>query len=197
MTPFREYFDEDFDKMREQIKRIFEDIANEFMGLESNASPKDKTKGKSFSFGIDSIIGPDGIPHIRTFRRGGPDEETQNWPSEGEIGNDTELYADVATEQDEEWEEPFTDIMESPTDDQITVIMEMPGVSKEQIKLRAGKHRLTVEAEGATRKYRKRLQLNNPIDKNSVKARYRNGVLELKLQSTKPEEQDEREVPIK
>ena len=74
--------------------------------------------------------------------------------------------------------------------------MEMPGISKEQVQLKAGSNYLTVKAEGESRKYKKRIELPHEIDKKSVKASYRNGILELKLKTKAPSDEGESEIKV-
>ncbi len=74
---------------------------------------------------------------------------------------------------------PLVDAVEER--DYITVIAELPGVSKDQIDLRATEDALYISAESEERRYREEVKLPAKIDPKSAKASYKAGVLEVKL----------------
>lgn len=75
----------------------------------------------------------------------------------------------------------FTDIIEK--NEEIMIVMEIPGISKEEIDLSTHGNNLELNAG----EFQKILELPTKIDENSAKARYTNGILEIrfnKLQSS-------------
>jgi HSP20 family protein len=83
----------------------------------------------------------------------------------------------------EEWE-PLVDILEEAKD--LLVIIELPGVAREDIHLHVAQDWLTVSVDTPNRKYQKELKLPAKVDAKSSGASYRNGVLEVRLR--KPSE---------
>src|ERR687897_71734 len=74
--------------------------------------------------------------------------------------------------------EPLVDI--STTDKEIKVVVEMPGVNKENIKINAYDSTLEVTAqEGAAKKYQETIELPEEADLATAKSKYNNGVLEI------------------
>ncbi|MGC2309734.1 MAG: Hsp20/alpha crystallin family protein, partial [Nitrososphaeraceae archaeon] len=76
--------------------------------------------------------------------------------------------------------EPLVDI--STTDKEIKVVVEMPGVNKENIKINAYDSTLevtTTDAEGIARRYHETIDLPEEADLATAKSKYNNGILEI------------------
>jgi HSP20 family protein len=116
-------------------------------------------------------------------------------------------------EAGETWREPFADIFDRG--DKFVITVELPGVRKEDIKLRVTEDTVYIEAqvrrekeleqEGAIRieryysGYRRVIHLPEEVIPEKAKARYNNGVLEIevpKKEPTKPEEKGGFEVKV-
>ncbi len=110
--------------------------------------------------GFSIRIGPDGKPEIREF------------------GTKPTIREGV------EERKPLVDVIE--TDDEVQVIAEMPGVSKDDIELNATETSLEIRAESESRKYYEVVELPAEVDPDSAKARYNNGVLEVILKKKYP-----------
>ncbi len=110
--------------------------------------------------GFSIRIGPDGKPEIREF------------------GTKPTIREGV------EERKPLVDVIE--TDDEVQVIAEMPGVSKDDIELNATETSLEIRAESENRKYYEVVELPAEVDPDSAKARYNNGVLEVILKKKYP-----------
>ena len=80
--------------------------------------------------------------------------------------------------------EPLTDIMES--DEDVRVIMELPGVEKKDLKVQANERSLDLEVVGQEKRFRKHLELPCDVLPDSAKANYKNGVLEIVLKRHAP-----------
>jgi HSP20 family protein len=79
----------------------------------------------------------------------------------------------------EEIREPIVDVFDEK--DHILVIVELPGVSEENIKINLEGDILKLSAENKERKYAKEVLLPSKVKKESMKSSYKNGMLELKL----------------
>lgn len=78
-----------------------------------------------------------------------------------------------------EFREPLVDVIEEG--DSLLVIVELPGVASENISIEVKEDILDLKAEAKDRKYSKEILLPSPVDSDSLKSSYRNGVLEIKL----------------
>lgn len=65
------------------------------------------------------------------------------------------------------------------TDEDVRVVADIPGVSKEGIDLKCDGKTLYVDAEGDARQYRERVDLPSRVDEHSASATYNNGILEV------------------
>ena len=74
---------------------------------------------------------------------------------------------------------PYCDVQE--TDKEVIVTAELPGVSKEDIKINATENSVEISAERNDRKYRRVVALDAEVDPSTAKAKYNNGVLEIKF----------------
>ncbi len=81
--------------------------------------------------------------------------------------------------------EPFTSSMVDEKSSELKITSEMPGTKKEDIKVNATEDEVTLEAEGEGRKYFKRVNTHCPIEPESAKAKYNNGVLEVTFKQKK------------
>jgi len=108
-----------------------------------------------FLFGFSMNLGPDGKPIIQRFGN------TPGFEGESHIL------------------EPLVDIVEE--DGEIIVVAEVPGVSRDEIKVRIKGTELTIHAENQDRPYHKVIQLPSKVIKEEAKSAIRNGVLEIRL----------------
>jgi HSP20 family protein len=118
-----------------------------------------------FVYGYSMTIGPDGKPKIREFGNVKPS-------SDRESCGVTQPCLDVKEER-----EPLVDIID--TNGEIKVIVELPGVEKEDIKLSGTEDKLTISVEAPERKYFKEIEMSAKIDPKKAKSSYKNGVLEV------------------
>ena len=117
-------------------------------------------EGESFRryvYGFTMKTGPDGKPVI---------EEFGNIPRHGEEHLPGER-------------EPLVDVIDGK--DEVTVIAELPGVDKKDIDLKADVGQLAIKVHTHNRRYHKVLNMPEDVDPDSIKAQYKNGILEVKL----------------
>jgi len=142
------------------FRRIMEDLEREFerfeMELDRMFSSVGRGRGEVFGpyvYGFSVTIGPEGVPVVRTF------------------GN--------VPRAEEGYRTPFVDVIVDEKANQVRVIAELPGVSKEDIDIDATERSVEIRAERGDRKYRAVVDLPIEVDVNSARASYNNGVLEI------------------
>ena len=155
-----------FDQMRKEMEREFQD-------LQKNA-PKDLVReyetpegGKvreigPMVYGYSMTIGPDGKPRVKEF---GNVKSPMSW-GRG-LGSPM-----VSAER-----EPLSDV--AVTDKEVSVTVEMPGVSKDKIKISAYEDKVEVTSEDPKRKYHEVISIPPEADIESVRSSYNNGILEI------------------
>ena len=79
----------------------------------------------------------------------------------------------------EEVREPIVDVFDE--EDHILVIAELPGVSEDKIKIEVAGDILNLTASDTDKKYAKEILLPSKVKPPSLKATYKNGILEIKL----------------
>jgi HSP20 family protein len=171
----------EFDEIRKEMNRTF---SEQFKNIE-NRVPKNLIKeyetpegGKvrevgPIVYGYSMTIGPDGKPNVREFGN-------IKSPFAGREGFNQQpsLSAEM---------EPLVDI--SSTDKEVKVVVEMPGIKKENIKINAYPNSLEITSTAPERKYHKVIELPTEADIETVKSTYNNGILEVifnKKKQTKP-----------
>jgi HSP20 family protein len=181
MDPFRA-----FEEMQEEMGRMF----NQFKEMHTNA-PKDLIReyqtpegGKvrevgPIVYGYTMTVGPDGKPKVREF---GNVKSVGGWAGKTKVGETAGAKQQITSER-----EPLVDV--NTTDNEVKVVLEMPGVKKEDIKINAFDGSVEVIANNPQRKYLKTVELPQDADIETVKSTYNNGILEItfnKRENTKP-----------
>lgn len=146
-----------FSEFNRFIEEFFEDF--ERFRREYFESPKKKPRIRRYTWGFSIVIPPGGPPRIYPFGNVRPSEKKK-----GKI------------ERTEEFE-PLASVYEE--DGLVKVVIDLPGVDEESIKIDAHEDKVIVRAQGMDRKYYKEIELPTKVDPNSVDASYRNGILEL------------------
>jgi HSP20 family protein len=185
----RDFF-RDFEDMEKEMERMF----NQFNDISTNA-PKELIREYETSeggkvrevgpivYGYSMTIGPDGKPRIREF---GNVKPTSVRRSMGRIG---ESKPRISAER-----EPLSDV--NITDKEVKVVLEMPGIKKEDIKINAYDGAVEVIADNAQRKYHKTIDLPEDIDFETARSSYNNGILEVTFDKKKQIRPKGREIRI-
>jgi HSP20 family protein len=181
MDPFQA-----FEEMQEEMGRMF----NQFTEIHTNA-PEDLVSeyqtpdgGKvrevgPIVYGYTMTVGPDGKPKVREF---GNVKSLGGGTGRTRLGETTRNKQQITSER-----EPLVDV--NTTDNEVKVVLEMPGVKKEEIKINAFDGSVEVIANNPQRKYHKSVELPQGVDIGTVKSTYNNGILEItfnKKENTKP-----------
>ncbi|MFX1604582.1 MAG: archaeal heat shock protein Hsp20 [Promethearchaeota archaeon] len=157
---FGDFLPEDlFRQIEEMMNRMMSEM-NEGTLFDSKAFEemlRDPEGTNPFVFGFSMKVGPDGKPIIQRF------------------GNPPVDYgAELAPSL-----EPLVDIVEE--DGEIIVVAELPGVEKDEIKVRIKGTTLTIHVDNPNRPYHKDIELPSRVQKEDAKSAIRNGVLEVRL----------------
>jgi HSP20 family protein len=159
-------------KRNDDINDIFSNIDEEFEEMRSRmdrmmeqmlTGKVDFEEGTSV-YGVSMRVGPDGQPHIQEF---------------GNAKQPVPLQ-----EKNEQSREPLMDVIEGK--DKVRVIIELPGVQKEDVKVTAEGIWLNVSVDTENRKFSKRIDLPCQVRSDSAVTSYRNGVLEIALDRGPP-----------
>jgi HSP20 family protein len=111
-------------------------------------------------YGYSVKIGPDGKPEVRKF---------------GNIDAFPNLLGGGMAVKGER--EPLVDIIKGA--DELRVVAEVPGVSKEDLKVTANESSVTIESKTGEPRYHKRVDLPEAVDPKTAKSTYKNGILEV------------------
>jgi HSP20 family protein len=182
MDPFRE-----FDNMEREMDSIFgrlEDIqTNAPQELVREYQTSDGAKVREVGplvYGYSMTIGPDGKPKVREF---GNVKSPNQLGVTDTIGNATKSSSQQISAEGE----PLVDV--NTTDKEVKVVLEIPGVKKEDIKINAFDEAVEVIANNPQRKYHKTIDLPKEANPETAKSIYQNGILEItfsKKENTKP-----------
>jgi len=152
----------------EDINKLFERMLRN-MGLN-----QDDPNVQSWSYGYSMTTGPDGKPVIREWGTGLPDGENPLKP---------QPYIP-------ETPEPLSQVDIDTEKKLVRVIVEMPGFTKESIKITGTENKLQLSASHETRQVDTEIPINAKVDPKSAKATYKNGVLDITLKLLEAPKQD-------
>ncbi len=157
---------EDFEQFMRRWQKFFEEFERQIeeeIGRFMAQPEAGRGKPRYYYYGFEITVGPDGRPVVREF------------------GN-VKRRSDVEGIEVVDTIDPLADVVEE--DDKIKVVVDIPGVEKEDIKLYVSEdgRTLTIDARGKERRYHKEVRLPVAVDPNKAKATYRNGVLSIELE---------------
>ncbi|MDG6929032.1 MAG: Hsp20/alpha crystallin family protein [Nitrososphaerota archaeon] len=136
----------------DDIDRLMDRIEEEIEGVVSGFKKDVDHLKRPFVKGFSLGISPDGSPFFKTF------------------GDYDAVHGR---------REPLTE--QTVGDDFLSVILEVPGVEKEDIHLEVAEESLAFSAKSKAKEYRTEVQLKETVDPDSAAATYRNGVLEVRF----------------
>jgi HSP20 family protein len=165
--------------------RIFEEMDKEFSDAEDMLNRMFRTVRQSsasesqtfpYYYGYQITVGPDGKPHIREFGNARPS-------AKGLIEQST-------------IREPLVDTSLDEKDNTLTITAEMPGITKQDVKVAVDDGLVTISAEKGEKKYHTGLPIDTELDSDTAKATYTNGILELKIKLKKPPKAKAKEIKV-
>jgi HSP20 family protein len=152
------------DEMEKEMADFFKELENEIPDdLSTERKLPDGSVKKEygpFVYGYSVKIGQDGKPTVREFGNMKPS-----------IGGEDKKPVSL-----QEAREPLVDVIQEP--DQVKVIVELPGVEKDDIQLYTTEKTFTLDVTNPEHRYHKELELPFEVDMDSATSTYRNGVLE-------------------
>ena len=162
------FFDDEFD-------RIFKRMSNSFVNLDDLLDDARNTGSISgpYYYGYTMTTGPDGKPIVK------------------EYGNVKPGLLPGSNTRD-----PVVDTVVDEKEKTVKLIAEMPGVEKSNINVVIEKNIVKIDAEQDKKKYNSQVPLQIKVDENSVKASYKNGILEITLKILEEEKPQGKKVEV-
>ena len=151
------FYDDEFDRLFKKMSRSFMNLDDIFEGKSAG-----NLCGPIF-YGYTVTVGPDGKPVVKEFGNAKPELST----------SDTR--------------EPIVDTIVDDKEKIVKLIAEMPGVEKKDVKIVVDGNLVNIDAEHGEKKYHVKVPIKYKVDENSVKASYKNGILELTFKLKEPE----------
>ena len=162
----------EFDEWWRRTRRFFEEIDRMFDELFREAFAEAGRPGRGerrvygpYYYGFSVTVGPDGVPRVREWGNIKP----------GYIGGPRITEAI----------EPFTDVIEE--EDKVRIVVDIPGVEKEDINVEATETEVEISAARGDRKYHKVVRLPTKVKPETAKAQYKNGVLTITIEKVEKE----------
>ena len=161
-SPFDSLDDDDFDRIFDEMKKMFENT--NFREWVKEILRDSSGPNKRFIQGLGIDIVPMGKPKVQRFC---------NCPLKNPKG---ELMS-------YEEPEPLTDIIEG--DEEVAVTVVIPGVEKEDIDLNVTEDTIEITVDNPKRKYHELLNLPCGVKPKTMRATYKNGVLDVVVKRKK------------
>ena len=154
------FFDEEFDNLFNRMSRSFVNLDDLFAEVKSTGNVSGP-----FYYGCTMTVGPDGKPVVT------------------ECGNVNPGLLPTSDAR-----EPLVDTIVDEKEKVVKLVAEMPGVEKKDVKIVVDGKLVNIDVEHGEKKYHAKVPIKHKVDEDSVKASYKNGILEItfKLQE-KPE----------
>ena len=154
------FFDDEFDNLFKRMSRSFINLDDLFDEVKSTG-----TASGPLYYGCTMTVGPDGKPVVT------------------ECGNVNPGLLPTSDTR-----EPLVDTIVDEKEKIVKLVAEMPGVEKKDVKIVVDGKLVNIDVEHGEKKYHAKVPIKHKVDEDSVKASYKNGILEItfKLQE-KPE----------
>ena len=149
------FFDDEFDGLFKKMSSSFMNLDDVF---ERASESGDIQRAGPFYYGYTMTIGPDGKPVVKEY---------------GNVKPGLLPTSDTR--------EPFVDTLVDEKEKTLKLVAEMPGVEKNDVKVIVNDKTVSIDAEHGEKKYHVKVPVPHKVDKDSAKASYKNGVLELKF----------------
>jgi HSP20 family protein len=143
----------DLRNMLDELDKYFEDFEKDIEDLVKNSIYGSGQARKPFVAGFSFNLGPEGKPSIQVF-------------------GDNPVRHDG-------YRAPINEQVVDEKNGILRVILEMPGVEKQNISVDATEDSAEVSAEKGEKRYRAELPLKAQVKPDTGKAEYKNGILEI------------------
>jgi len=149
------FFDDEFDRLFKKMSRSFMNLDDIFEEVKETG---DIQRYGPFYYGYIMTIGPDGKPVVK------------------EYGNVKPSLLPTSDTR-----EPLVDTLVDEKEKILKLVAEMPGVEKKDVKVVVDEKIVNIDAEHGEKKYHAKVPIKYKVNKDSAKASYTNGILELKF----------------
>ena len=143
----------DFRDMVDEMNRYFESVQKEIEDAMKNSIFGNDRFAGPFIAGFSFNMGPEGKPSVQLF------------------GNNPMAGGGFRS--------PINEQVVDEKSGTLRLLLEMPGVEKQDIKVEATDDSAVITAENEQKKYRAEVSLDAPVRPDSGKAEYKNGMLEI------------------
>jgi len=156
--------------MEREIERLFRTLLGPHAGPQALGGHEACGPG-SVCYGYTLAVGPDGRPVFKEF---------------GNAGAAPEGGA----------REPNVDTITNEKEGTAKLVVEMPGVERGDIDVSVDTRRVSIAAEREEKRYRVVVPLERKVDRDSAKATYKNGILEVTFRLAGDEKPPGRKVEV-
>ena len=160
----------------EEIEKIKTKIEDQKQKLQNTQNQLKEKYGDAVRFEYDvrisSLTGAKDI-HIGDGKR----FQNRNKPTQPKYRQTPVMR--IETPKEQENREPLSDILDR--EGYLFVIIELPGVNEQNIKIKINDQKISILAETISRKYNTEIDLPTKVAPTPVEQTYKNGVLEIKL----------------
>ena len=143
----------DLRDMLDELDKYFEEFEKDVQDFARNTISSAHLKSNPYVAGFSLKLGPEGRPNVQFF-------------GDSPLGR-------------EGFRSPMSEQILDEKNGLLRVVLDMPGVEKEDIQVQATDDSAVVTAERESRKYKAEVQLKAPVQSESGRAEYKNGVLEV------------------
>ena len=144
------FFDDEFDRLFKKMSKSFVSLDDLFDDVRSTG-----TVSGPFCYGYTMTVGPEGKPVVKEYGNVRPELPK----------------SDIR--------EPLVDTLVDDKEKIVKLIAEMPGVEKNDVKIVVDGKIVNIDVEHCDKKYHAKVPIKHKVDENSVKASYKNGILEI------------------
>ena len=168
---FANDFFTDFEEMQEEFEDAFMDIKAEL--IRDYETPEDVgvREFSSFVYGYSMTIELDAKPRVREIRSVRNEGVGSSESSRTRKGVSKYKRPQITTER-----ESLAEV--NVYDKEVKVVLEMPGVRKEHIRIQAYKNSVEVSSDHPRRKYQV-IDIPRVADIKTIRSTYKNGILEI------------------
>ena len=165
-----------FDEMRHEMEHVFEETIQDIERVPKELVREYETSAGRMAreigplvYGYSYTVGADGKPQFREFGNIRPLQRSLRGGRRHGVGGAPMLTAE---------REPLADV--TTTNKEVKVTVEMPGITKQDIKVSAYEGAVEVSTiEKAKRKYHRIIDLPSGTDVETARSTYSNGILEI------------------
>ena len=162
------FFDDEFDRLFKRMSSSFFDVDE----LLEEAKHTGNLSGPYY-YGYTMTVGPDGKPVVKEY---------------GNVRPGLLPTSDTR--------EPIVDTIVDDKEKVVKLVAEMPGVEKSDVKVVVDEDIVKIDAVHGEKKYHASVPIKYKVDKDSAKASYKNGILELTFKQTIPEKPKGKNVEV-